>query len=82
MIAANAELSQNASYVPGFPLPADDVRSVRSFALVRKSNSVSRLIRRMRGEGLSKHYWMADEHCKECYDCKSVSQAICAMIRR
>ena len=72
MIAANAELSQNASYVPGFPLPADDSRSVRSFGLVRKSNSVSRLIRRMRGEGLSKHYWMADEHCKECYDCKSV----------
>jgi len=72
MIAANAELSQNASYVPGFPLPADDSRSVRSFGFVRKSNSVSRLIRRMRGEGLSKHYWMADEHCKECYDCKSV----------
>lgn len=72
MIAANAELSQNASYVPGFPLPQDDTRSVRSLGFVRKSDSVSRLIRRMRGEGLSKHYWMADEHCKECYDCKSV----------
>lgn len=72
MIAANAELSQNASYVPGFPLPADDTRSVKSVGFVKKSNSVSRLIRRMRGEGLSKHYWMADEHCKECYDCKSV----------
>jgi 1-phosphatidylinositol-3-phosphate 5-kinase len=73
MIAANAELSQNASYVPGFPLGQDDTRSVRSLGFVKKSNSVSRLIRRMRGEGLSKHYWMADEHCKECYDCKSVS---------
>lgn len=72
MIAANAELSQNTSYVPGFPLPQDDTRSVRSLGFVKKSNSVSRLIRRMRGEGLSKHYWMADEHCKECYDCKSV----------
>lgn len=73
MIAANAELSQNVSYVPGFPLGQDDTRSVRSLGFVKKSNSVSRLIRRMRGEGLSKHYWMADEHCKECYDCKSVS---------
>jgi hypothetical protein len=23
-------------------------------------------------EGLSRDYWMDDEHCKECYDCKSV----------
>ena len=73
MIAANAELSQNISSVPGFALAQDDTRSVRSLAFVKKTNSVSRLIRRMRGEGLSKHYWMADEHCKECYDCKSVS---------
>lgn len=70
----NAELSQNVSYVPGFPLGQDDTRSVRSLGLVRKSNSVSKIIRRMRGEGLSKHYWMLDEHCKECYDCKSVSR--------
>ena len=76
MIAANAELSQNPSYVPGFPLAQDDTRSVRSLGFVKKSNSVSRLIRRMRGEGLSKHYWMADEHCKECYDCKSVSRML------
>ncbi|WWD18488.1 hypothetical protein CI109_102940 [Kwoniella shandongensis] len=75
MLAANAELSTNFSYVPGFPLPQDDTRSVRSLGFVKKQNSVSRIIRRMRGEGLSKHYWMADEHCKECYDCKSVFTA-------
>lgn len=74
MIAANAELSQNTTYVPGFPLQQDDTRSVRSMGYVKKTNSVSRIIRRMRGEGLSKHYWMADEHCKECYDCKSVRE--------
>lgn len=34
--------------------------------------SVTKIIRRLRGEGLSKTYWMADENCKECYDCKSV----------
>lgn len=72
----NAELSQNVSYVPGFPLGQDDTRSVRSLGLVKKSNSVSKIIRRMRGEGLSKHYWMLDEHCKECYDCKSVSSTV------
>jgi hypothetical protein len=42
----------------------------------RKNNnnnpSVTKIIRRLRGEGLSKTYWMADENCKECYDCKSV----------
>ncbi|WVF69167.1 hypothetical protein IAT40_003942 [Kwoniella sp. CBS 6097] len=75
MLANNAELSQNFSYVPGFPLPNDDTRSVRSLGFVKKQNSVSKIIRRMRGEGLSKHYWMADEHCKECYDCKSVFTA-------
>nr|XP_018262401.1 1-phosphatidylinositol-3-phosphate 5-kinase [Kwoniella dejecticola CBS 10117]OBR84559.1 1-phosphatidylinositol-3-phosphate 5-kinase [Kwoniella dejecticola CBS 10117] len=83
MLASNAELSKNFNYVPGFPLNQDDSRSIRSVALggggfgafVKKQNSVSKIIRRMRGEGLSKHYWMADESCKECYDCKSVFTA-------
>ncbi|BEJ13748.1 hypothetical protein CspHIS471_0309220 [Cutaneotrichosporon sp. HIS471] len=74
MISGNAELSQNHSYsfVPGFQLPAEDTRSIRSLAIAKRPHSVSKIIRRMRGEGLSKHYWMADENCKECYDCKSV----------
>lgn len=73
MISANAELSQNNySFVPGFQLPADDTRSVRSLGFTKRPGSVSKIIRRMRGEGLSKHYWMADENCRECYDCKSV----------
>jgi len=76
MIAANAELSQIVSHIPGFPLPSDDTRSIRSLGSVKKTNSVSRIIRRMRGEGLSKHYWMADEHCRECYDCKSVNESL------
>jgi 1-phosphatidylinositol-3-phosphate 5-kinase len=25
--------------------------------------------------GLSRDYWMDDENCKECYDCKSVFSA-------
>lgn len=78
MISGNAELSQNAnfSFVPGFQLPAEDTRSVRSLGLAKRPHSVSKIIRRMRGEGLSKHYWMADENCKECYDCKSVGDVV------
>jgi 1-phosphatidylinositol-3-phosphate 5-kinase len=73
LISGNAELSQNRPYMGGFSLGNDDSKSVRSVAIGKKGNkSVSRIIRRLRGEGLSKHYWMADEHCKECYDCKSV----------
>ncbi|CAG8602955.1 4921_t:CDS:2 [Paraglomus brasilianum] len=36
------------------------------------SNSVSdsKVIRRLRGEGITKDYWMADDTCKECYICK------------
>ena len=73
LISGNAEISQNRPYMGGFTLGNDDSKSVRSVAIGKKGNkSVSRIIRRLRGEGLSKHYWMADEHCKECYDCKSV----------
>ncbi|WVQ72779.1 hypothetical protein IAR50_002339 [Cryptococcus sp. DSM 104548] len=73
MIAANAELQSH--YVPGFPMSQDDTRSVRSMGAVKRLNGMSRIIRRMKGEGLSKQYWMADEHCKECYDCKSLFTA-------
>jgi 1-phosphatidylinositol-3-phosphate 5-kinase len=27
---------------------------------------------KIRWVGLSRDYWMDDENCKECYDCKSV----------
>lgn len=57
--------------IPGFPIP-DDARSIRTSASLHRSGSVSKVIRRLRGEGLSRHYWMDDENCKECYDCKSV----------
>ncbi|KAE8538821.1 hypothetical protein D1P53_005186 [Cryptococcus gattii VGV] len=40
MIAANAELTQRNSYVPGFPLAQDDIRSVRSMGAVKRLNSI------------------------------------------
>lgn len=76
--------------IPGFPIQ-DDARSIRTTTSLHRSGSVSKVMRRLRGEGmfnsnfptrvfhrapgLSKDYWMDDENCKECYDCKSVFTA-------
>nr|CAG8495379.1 12834_t:CDS:10 [Entrophospora candida] len=47
------------------------VRSLQTSASpVNKKNSVSKAIRRIRGEGVNRDYWMADDTCKECYDCQ------------
>jgi len=50
--------------IPGFPI--DDARSIKTSTSLghKKSTSVSKVIRRLRGEGLSRDYWMEDEHCK------------------
>ncbi|KAG6842385.1 hypothetical protein C0991_007515 [Blastosporella zonata] len=65
------EGAQFATSIPGFPIP-DDARSIKTMGSIHRSGSVSKVIRRIRGEGLSRDYWMDDENCKECYDCKSV----------
>ncbi|KAF8910046.1 hypothetical protein CPB84DRAFT_1812789 [Gymnopilus junonius] len=57
--------------IPGFPIQ-DDARSIKTTTSLHRSGSVSKVMRRLRGEGLSRDYWMDDENCKECYDCKSV----------
>ncbi|EJD03732.1 uncharacterized protein FOMMEDRAFT_105874 [Fomitiporia mediterranea MF3/22] len=57
--------------IPGFPIQ-DDARSIHTTTSLKRSASVSKVIRRIRGEGLSRDYWMDDENAKECYDCKSV----------
>ncbi|TCD70122.1 1-phosphatidylinositol-3-phosphate 5-kinase [Steccherinum ochraceum] len=61
--------------IPGFPIQDSDARSIRTTTSIKRSASVSKVIRRIRGEGLSKDYWMDDALCKECYDCKSVFTA-------
>jgi 1-phosphatidylinositol-3-phosphate 5-kinase len=50
--------------IPGFPI--DDARSIKTSTSLghKKSTSVSKVIRRLRGEGLSRDYWMEDEHCR------------------
>ncbi|KAI5998021.1 hypothetical protein EDD15DRAFT_2243092 [Pisolithus albus] len=59
-------LFDSPTFGPDFDRPPsrDDARS--------RSASVSKVIRRIRGEGLSRDYWMDDENAKECYDCKTV----------
>ncbi|KAI0652330.1 hypothetical protein C8Q79DRAFT_91782 [Trametes meyenii] len=68
-----AETPDGGGYaIPGFPIQDSDARSIRTNVSFKRSASVSKVIRRIRGEGLSREYWMDDELCKECYDCKSV----------
>ena len=69
MVAQSSELTGAVAgtYMPGFP--SEETPSTRSPGL---SKRVQRYMRKMRGEGLSKEYWMADEQCKECYQCHAV----------
>ncbi|WFD27134.1 1-phosphatidylinositol-3-phosphate 5-kinase [Malassezia nana] len=70
--------------IPGFPLSTDVLEDARSVTTTRRARSdagddtMSTIsmrpsadvwIRRFRGEGLSRKYWMADETAKECRDC-------------
>lgn len=48
---------------------SDDNQSVMTTFSVSNSNSLSRLIGRLRGETPNKEYWMPDENCKECFEC-------------
>ncbi|KAG0355772.1 1-phosphatidylinositol-3-phosphate 5-kinase, partial [Gamsiella multidivaricata] len=49
-----------------------DTRSIRSFSSGhQKGNSLTKLIRRVRGEGVNRDYWMADENAKECFGCSA-----------
>ncbi|CAO3586993.1 unnamed protein product [Absidia cylindrospora] len=46
-----------------------DNQSVMTNFSVSNSNSLSRIIARLRGEAPNKEYWMPDENCKECFEC-------------
>jgi len=48
---------------------ADDSVSVMNIARPTNQGSADAWIRRFRGEGLSRRYWMADETAKECREC-------------
>ncbi|CAG8470457.1 8558_t:CDS:10 [Ambispora gerdemannii] len=53
-----------------------DTKSIRSSVIgpvssVGNTNSLKKVIRRLRGEGLNQIYWMSDDICQECYDCQA-----------
>ncbi|KAF9926087.1 1-phosphatidylinositol-3-phosphate 5-kinase [Mortierella alpina] len=49
-----------------------DARSLRSVSSGhQKGNSLTKVIRRLRGEGVNRDYWMADENAKECFGCSA-----------
>ncbi|CAG8438826.1 1515_t:CDS:10 [Scutellospora calospora] len=77
---SNPQNSQEG-FEPGnqnsYPIYKDisDTRSIRSVQTIASTGnnsgySFSKVIRRLRGEGVNKGYWMADDSCKECYECK------------
>jgi hypothetical protein len=47
-----------------------DNQSVMTTFSVSNSNSLGRIISRLRGEKRNTEFWMPDEQCKECYDCQ------------
>lgn len=57
---------------------ADDSKSIRSAMSSSKpvgiggGVSAAHIFRRLRGEGLSKEYWIKDESSKECFDCQTI----------
>lgn len=50
----------------------DEHLTNRSEAQIGLQTSADAIVRRMRGEGLSRKFWMADENAKECRECLSV----------
>ncbi|SNX81918.1 probable FAB1 - phosphatidylinositol 3-phosphate 5-kinase [Melanopsichium pennsylvanicum] len=50
----------------------EDQMSSRSAAQVGLQTSADAIVRRIRGEGLSRKFWMADENAKDCRECLSV----------
>ncbi|KAG0169204.1 1-phosphatidylinositol-3-phosphate 5-kinase [Apophysomyces sp. BC1034] len=47
-----------------------DSQSVVTTFSISTSNSLSRILARLRGHKSDKQYWMPDEQCKECYKCR------------
>ncbi|EXX79916.1 uncharacterized protein OCT59_021526 [Rhizophagus irregularis] len=82
-IAGNAQHQNNDGHylLQHRTKDVSDTRSISSVQTIASSigNSYySKVIRRLRGEGVNKDYWMADDTCRECYDCK----ATFTMLRR
>ncbi|KAG1470556.1 hypothetical protein G6F56_002616 [Rhizopus delemar] len=47
-----------------------DTQSVITNFSISNTNSLSRILARLRGQKNDKEFWMPDEQCKECYKCR------------
>ncbi|CEG72455.1 Putative 1-phosphatidylinositol-3-phosphate 5-kinase [Rhizopus microsporus] len=47
-----------------------DTQSVATNFSISNSNSLGRILARLRGQKNDKEFWMPDEQCKECYKCR------------
>ncbi|KAG1149379.1 hypothetical protein G6F37_002529 [Rhizopus arrhizus] len=47
-----------------------DTQSVITNFSISNSNSLGRILARLRGQKNDKEFWMPDEQCKECYKCR------------
>ncbi|KAI9025911.1 hypothetical protein CLU79DRAFT_789750 [Phycomyces nitens] len=47
-----------------------DTQSIITTFSVSTSNSLGRILARLRGQKSDKEFWMPDEQCKECYKCR------------
>ncbi|KAI9335050.1 hypothetical protein BD770DRAFT_477411 [Pilaira anomala] len=70
---------QEILYPPSMLIPLtktpscdSDTQSVMTTFSVSNTNSLSRILNRLRGESDSnKDFWMPDEQCRECFDCNA-----------
>jgi hypothetical protein len=72
---------QNQQISDSIPIPLtktssidSDTQSVMTTFSVSNTNSLSRILNRLRGGepiDSNKDFWMPDEQCKECFDCNS-----------
>ncbi|GAA5799820.1 hypothetical protein HPULCUR_005239 [Helicostylum pulchrum] len=71
---------QEVLYPPSMLIPLtktpscdSDTQSVMTTFSVSNTNSLSRILNRLRGESIdsNKDFWMPDEQCRECFDCNA-----------
>ncbi|CAG8493947.1 5650_t:CDS:2 [Diversispora eburnea] len=71
LIYNNSDNDENENNNKNNKGDTSDTRSIRSTASFGNNYSISKVMRRLRGEGVNKDHWMSDDTCKSCYDCKA-----------
>jgi hypothetical protein len=47
-----------------------DTQSIATTFSISNTNSLGKILARLRGQKSNKEFWMPDEQCKECYKCR------------